>query len=83
MHLGKPDPRFTSSPRARRSFALALKIALWMAGILWLILIVDNVLGLGLHRFGLRPGHLEGLGTIEGVLEEKLALGLAALTLLG
>jgi membrane associated rhomboid family serine protease len=61
MHLGKPDPHFTSSPRARRSFALALKTALWMAGILWLILIVDSVLGLGLHRFGLRPRHLEGL----------------------
>lgn len=32
-----------------------------MVGLLWLILIVDTVLGLGLARFGLRPRHLEGL----------------------
>jgi len=61
MHLGKPDPRFTSSPRAQRNFALALKIALFMLGFLWVILIVDSVLGLGLARFGLRPRHVEGL----------------------
>ena len=61
MHLGKPDPRFTSSPRAQRNFNLALKMALSLAGLLWLILIVDSVLGLGLTRFGLRPRHLEGL----------------------
>ena len=61
MHLGKPDPRFTSSPRAQRNFKLALKMALSLVGLLWLILIVDSVLGLGLARFGLRPRHLEGL----------------------
>ena len=61
MHLGKPDPRFTSSPRARSNFTLALKVALWMVGLLWLILIVDNTLGLGLARFGLRPRDIEGL----------------------
>jgi membrane associated rhomboid family serine protease len=61
MHLGKPDPRFTSSPRAQRNFNLALKMALLLAGLLWLILIVDSILGLGLTRFGLRPRHLEGL----------------------
>ena len=61
MHLGKPDPRYTSSPRAQRNFTLALKIALLMLGLLWIILIVDSVLGLGLVRFGLRPRHLQGL----------------------
>ena len=61
MHLGKPDPRFTSSPRAQRNFTLALKIALALAVLLWIILIVDTVLGLGLGRFGLRPRHAEGL----------------------
>jgi membrane associated rhomboid family serine protease len=72
MHLGKPDPRFTSSPRAQRNFKLALKIALWMTGALWLILIVDNVLGLGLARFGLRPKHIDGL---LGVLTAPLLHG--------
>ena len=61
MHLGKPDPRFTSSARAQRNFKLALKIALILTAFLWLILIIDNLLGLELARFGLRPGHLKGL----------------------
>jgi len=61
MHLGKPDPEFTSSRRAQRNFRLALKVALLLVGLLWLILMVDNVLGLGMTRFGLRPGHLQGL----------------------
>jgi membrane associated rhomboid family serine protease len=61
MHLGKPDPGVTSSPRAHRNFKLALKITLWLVGLLWLILIIDDVLGLGLQRFGLRPRQLQGL----------------------
>jgi membrane associated rhomboid family serine protease len=61
MHLGKPDSQLTSSPRAQRNFKLALQMALTVLGALWLILILDSVLGLGLARFGLRPRHLEGL----------------------
>lgn len=61
MHLGKPDPHFISSKKAQRNFNLALKVALALTGFLWLILIVDTFLGLGLNRYGLRPGHIEGL----------------------
>lgn len=61
MHLDKPDHRATSSPRAQRNFKLALKVAFWFTGFLWLILILDAVLGLGLARFGLRPRHFDGL----------------------
>jgi membrane associated rhomboid family serine protease len=61
MHLDKPDPRITTSARARRSFSLALKTALWFTALLWLILLVDTVFGLGLRHFGLRPRHLDGL----------------------
>jgi len=61
MHLSKPDHRVTSSPRAHRNFKLALKTALWFAALLWLILIIDSVMGLGLVRYGLRPRHLDGL----------------------
>ena len=61
MHLDKPDHRATSSPRAQRNFKLALKVAFWFTGFLWLILILDAVLGLGLARFGLRPRHIDGL----------------------
>lgn len=92
MHLGKPDPRFTSSPRAQRNFKLALKIALSAAGLLWLILIVDDVLGLGLVRFGLRPRNVEGLtgiftapllhGGAEHLLSNTLPLIISLTTLL-
>ena len=92
MHLGKPDPRFTSSPRAQRNFKLALRIALSVAGLLWLILIVDNVLGLGLTRFGLRPKHVEGLigiftapllhGGAEHLLSNTLPLIISLTTML-
>lgn len=61
MHLDKPDPRLTASPRAGRNFALALKIALFFIGVLWTVLIFDGVLDIGLTRYGLRPRHLDGL----------------------
>jgi membrane associated rhomboid family serine protease len=64
MHLGKPDPRITTSPRAKRSFKLALKTALWFTVLLWLTLIIDSVLGLGLNHYGLRPRHMLGLSGI-------------------
>jgi len=61
MHLGKPVSAITSSPSAQRNFKWSLKVALWFTGFLWLILIVDTVLGLGLAQYGLRPKHLDGL----------------------
>ncbi len=61
MQLDKPDQRYTESPRARRNFSLALKIALTLTAVLWIILIVDSVFGFGFSRFGLRPRHLDGL----------------------
>jgi len=61
MPLDKPDPRFTSSTRARRNFRLALKYSLVFIGILWTIFIFDQAFHLGLSRFGLRPGSASGL----------------------
>lgn len=61
MPLDKPDPRFTSSKRARQNFRLALRVSLVFIGVLWTIFIVDQVFGLGLTRFGLRPGAAGGL----------------------
>jgi membrane associated rhomboid family serine protease len=60
MALGKPDPRYTHSPRARSNFRLALRISLVFIGILWTIFIFDSVFGLRLGRFGLRPGSVSG-----------------------
>jgi len=72
MALGKPDPRYTHSRRARSSFHLALKIALVFIGILWTIFIFDEVFGLRLGQFGLRPGSVPGL---IGILTAPLLHG--------
>jgi len=69
MALGKPDPRYTQSRRARANFRLALKFSLVFVGILWAIFIFDEVFGLRLGRFGLRPGSVAGL---VGVLTAPL-----------
>ena len=61
MALGRPDPRYTQSRRARSSFRLALRIALVAVAVLWAIFLLDAVLGLRLGRFGLRPGSVPGL----------------------
>lgn len=61
MPLGKPDPRFTQSKKARSNFRLAVRISLVFVGILWTIFIIDEAFGLRLGRFGLRPGSVPGL----------------------
>lgn len=92
MHLGKPDPRFTSSPKAQRNFKLALKMALAFVGLLWVILILDTVFDLGLTRYGLRPRNLEGLigvftvpllhGGVEHLFSNTLPLIISLTTIL-
>lgn len=92
MHLGKPDPQYTSSPKAQRNFKLALKTALTLIGVLWVILILDSVFGLGLTRFGLRPRDIEGLIGIftapllhsgaEHMLSNSLPLAISLTTIL-
>ena len=61
MALGKPDPRYTQSKKARANFRLAMRLSLVFIGILWTIFILDAVFGLRLGRFGLRPGSVAGL----------------------
>ena len=69
MALGKPDPRYAHSPKARSNFRLALRISLVFIGILWTIFIFDAVFGLRLGRFGLRPGSVSGaIGIITAPL---------------
>lgn len=87
MALGKPDPRYTLSKQARKSFLLAMKIALVFIGVLWTIFILDTVFGLRLARFGLRPGSISGLlgivtapllhGNFPHILSNTLPLFLA------
>jgi membrane associated rhomboid family serine protease len=61
MALGKPDPRFTQSKKARSNFALAMHLSLVLVGIIWAVFIIDEAFGFRLARFGLRPGSLPGL----------------------
>ena len=64
MALGKPDPRFSESRKARSNFVLAMRASLVFIGILWTIFILDAVFGLRLGQYGLRPGSLPGLSGI-------------------
>lgn len=64
MQVHVPDPAYTSSERARANFRLAFRIALGLVVLLWLIQIVNETLGLGLERFGVRPRAWSGLAGI-------------------
>ncbi|BAL27333.1 rhomboid family intramembrane serine protease [Azoarcus sp. KH32C] len=61
MQVHTPDPTYTSSERARANFRLALRIALGLVALLWLIMIVNGALDLSLERFGVRPRTWSGL----------------------
>jgi len=61
MTLGRPDPRYTRSRKARANFILALKISAVFLILLWVIFLMDGAFGLRLGRFGLRPGAVSGL----------------------
>ena len=61
MAMGKPDPRYTQGKQAQKNFRLAVKIALLLLGAIWLVFLLDALLGLKLNRFGLRPGSVPGL----------------------
>jgi membrane associated rhomboid family serine protease len=72
MALGKPDPRYTHGKKAQANFRLAVKVALFFLAALWLVFILDSLLGLNLNRFGLRIGrpslHFGASGLIYGLL---------------
>ncbi len=61
MRLKVPDPSYASSPRSRRNFTLAFKLSFGFVVLIWAVFIFDQLLSLGLVRFGLIPGHAQGL----------------------
>lgn len=61
MALGRPDPKYTRSKKARANFLLALKISAIFLLALWVVFLADALFGLRLGRFGLRPGSIPGL----------------------
>ncbi|MDT8438013.1 MAG: rhomboid family intramembrane serine protease [Wenzhouxiangellaceae bacterium] len=61
MRLDHPDPDYSSSPRARANFVLAVKLSLGLLALIWLVFLVDQLSGLRLIRFGLVPREAVGL----------------------
>ncbi len=61
IQVHKPDPEYTSSPKAARNFALAARLAVAVTAVIWFIWLSDAYLGLGLSRYDLRPRDVEGL----------------------
>jgi len=61
MALGKPEPGQIYGKKAQANFRLALKIALIFLAAIWLVFLLDELLGLKLGRYGLRPGSVPGL----------------------
>jgi membrane associated rhomboid family serine protease len=61
MQLHIPDPDYTGSERRRAHFRLAAKIAFGFVGVIWLIFLVNWMLGQDPEPFGIRPRQLNGL----------------------
>lgn len=61
MQIHRPDPNFTSSRHAQMNFRLALKLSVCFVAVLWLLYLLDWLLGLNLYTFGVRPRQLSGL----------------------
>lgn len=72
MKIHLPDPDYVTSDSAKKSFALALKVAGGFVLLLWGVFLLDWLLGLDLTRFGVRPGRPEG---IVGVFAAPLLHG--------
>lgn len=72
MLSGPPDPNYTQSKQAARSFKLAMRMAAYAVALIWAVFLLDQAFDLHLGRFGLRPGNIYGL---VGVLTVPLLHG--------
>lgn len=61
MRLDVPDPAFTASRRSAGNFILAFKFVFGFLVVVWSVFLFDQLLDLGLIRFGLRPRDGAGL----------------------
>ncbi len=61
MRLDLPDPDYAASRRASENFLLAIKLAVGFLALVWLVFALDQLLGLDLIQFGLRPREAPGL----------------------
>jgi membrane associated rhomboid family serine protease len=72
MQIHRIDPRYVASDRARKNFRLAVKVAIGFVILLWVIHLLNWVLGSGWAQFGLRPREIDGL---FGILAAPLLHG--------
>jgi membrane associated rhomboid family serine protease len=72
MLVDIPDPAYTGSEQARANFRLAVRIALGLVALIWLIEMLNWALDLDLGRFGVRPREFAGL---PGILLAPLLHG--------
>jgi len=61
MQLHVPDPDYTGSPRAIRSFWLAIRLMILALLLIWVVFVLDVLLPFDLTQFGLRPREIVGL----------------------
>lgn len=61
MRVEIPDPEYTSSPRAKRNFMTAVRFSTGFVALIWVVFVLDRLLGLDLYRFGLLPQTKSGL----------------------
>lgn len=61
MQLRLPDPAYTASRRAGQNFLLAFRLVLGYVIVMWSVFVFDQLLDLGLIRYGLRPREAVGL----------------------
>lgn len=61
MRFEVPDPEYTATRRAAGNFVLALKLVVGFLVVVWAVFLFDQLLELGLIRFGLRPRDGAGL----------------------
>ena len=61
MDLRTPDPAYTASMRARNNFILAVKLTFAFLVVIWAVFLFEQLFGMDLSRFGLRPRDGAGL----------------------
>jgi membrane associated rhomboid family serine protease len=92
MQLHVPDPDYTGSPRAIRSFWLAIRLMLSALLAIWLVFGLDALLPFDLTQFGLRPREVLGLlglvttpflhGNLNHLLSNSLPLFIGGVAML-
>ena len=92
MQLHVPDPDYTGSPRAIRSFWLAIRLMVVALLAVWLVFILDVLLPVDLTRYGLRPREAVGLlglvttpflhGNLNHLLSNSLPLFIGGVAML-